>query len=165
MFKNEDLICILPTGSGKSILFFLKASQSPNKSIVLVVPYISLIEDLKLRARNLNLSVCTDYTCFEGESILLLTPESTISQSFRAFLTLQGTSGNISAIFVDEAHVFVTDVSYRHSLEKLEYLRIIPVPLICLTATCPFSVQKKIIEKLYNNLTPTIIHQSTDRQI
>lgn len=163
LHKNEDLLCILPTGSGKSIIFFLKALQYKDKSIILIVPYLSLIQDIANRAQRLGFSTCTDHYQFNGEAILILTPEATISQAFRAFLVSQGNGGNISAIFLDEAHVFVTDVTYRHSLQKLEYLRIIAVPLICLTATCPFGVQNKIIEKLYNQITPTIIHESTDR--
>ena len=160
---KQDLVCILATGSGKSLLFLLKAIQNISLCNVIIVPLISLISDLKQRISHLGISVCDNYMNYMGESILLITPESGYGDNFTNLLGILYNGNQLGSIFIDEAHLFSTDSHYRPALLNQKYLRKFPVPLISLTATCPEWILNDIVLNLYNNIKPVIIHGDTNR--
>lgn len=158
-----DLLVILPTGGGKSILFFARAAYGGG-TVLVIVPMLSLIEDLEIRARGFNLSTCADYTSFNGQKILFATPESAFSSSFRGLIRQLVDSKLLSKIFVDEAHLFCTDSGYRRSFLELEYLCCLTVPIILLTATAPKWITTSLCNDFFGEKrTPVIIRANTSR--
>jgi superfamily II DNA helicase RecQ len=81
---------VMPTGGGKSMLFMLPAWVSGGLTVV-VVPLIALRQDLQKRCAVAGIS------CVEWESrrppdeaaIVLVTPESALSEDFITFLNRQ----------------------------------------------------------------------------
>jgi CRISPR/Cas system-associated endonuclease/helicase Cas3 len=53
--RNSNLLCIMPTGGGKSLLFMLPAYMEEKITIV-VVPFVALLEDLRRRLGALDMA-------------------------------------------------------------------------------------------------------------
>ncbi len=163
LFKNRDLLYISGTGSGKSLLFFLQCLSSKSQSVLIIVPLLSLIDDISERFLSIGLSVCTSIYQYHSQNAIILTPEKTMDANFTNFITQVYLSGQLSRIFIDEAHLISTDSGYRDSLLSMRFLRVVPVPLISLTATAPNWIVNDIVEKIYNNIAPEIIRCKTNR--
>ena len=161
---NKDLLCVLPTGAGKSILFFACCLHNLSKSVIVIVPLLALIDDLKSRFSAFGLSTCECINEFTSQNAILLTPEKVCGPSFANFLSKIYYSGQLSKIFIDELHLISTDSSYRTNLLQLSFIRTVPVPIIALTATCPEWIQRDIIHRVYNDIPPTVIRAQTNRK-
>lgn len=59
----QHLICVLPTGAGKSVLFMAPAVMRGGGTTVVVVPFTSLIDDLVDRAQNKDVDVLRFKPC------------------------------------------------------------------------------------------------------
>ena len=116
--RRQDTIVLLPTGSGKSVVFQLLSLITPGISFV-VCPIISLIEDqvanLRLRGidRVMGLSSAMDAdsrsTALDGITagqylICYVAPERFQNRSFNASVRRYASTNLISTIAVDEAH-------------------------------------------------------------
>ena len=59
VFSNaQQLVVIMRTGSGKSMLFYALASVDTQRTVVVVVPYVALIDDLLARAAQHHVQAC-----------------------------------------------------------------------------------------------------------
>src|ERR1700712_1858487 len=77
---QSPVIAVMPTGSGKSMLFMLPAWIAPRGTTVVVVPLIALRGDLQQRCTKLGIS-CVEWESRrppDDASIVLVTPESAI---------------------------------------------------------------------------------------
>lgn len=159
---KTNLLIVLPTGLGKSMLIFLAAFADAQSSQLVLVPTISLQQDLTHRARESGLTVVTRLEEYRGESIILLTPEAArSSSSILLQLTLEK---KISRIFIDEAHIVSIDTEWRSSLSEMPDLGILDLPTTLLTGTCPPDVASEIVQKFFTpSKYPIVIRQTTDR--
>ena len=55
MSRTEQVVCILPTGAGKSMLFMLPCTLPDARTTVLIVPLVALCGDLMRRMRELRI--------------------------------------------------------------------------------------------------------------
>jgi len=159
VLQGRDALGILPTGGGKSVCLQLPAFLLPG--IVLVVsPLISLMEDQMGRARKdgLRADFLSSATpedqrsgvlnrALEGNTdLLLVAPERFLVPSFRQLLPRLP----VSLLAVDEAHC----ISHWGHDFRPAYLRIgevrklLPVPVLALTATATPRVRDEIEESL-----------------
>ena len=129
------------TGRGKSVFFLLPVLISgPNSLLVIIVPLVSLQIDLFRRCQELQIRVRIwdpKNTAIESQ-ILLITPESAISQRFLEFLGRQKMQNNLDRIFIDECHILLDSTAvFRPKLRALKKLLALEVPIYYLTATLP----------------------------
>lgn len=83
--------------------------------------------------------------------LLYVTPEYTLTETFRKHLLTVYTQGELSRIAIDEAHcISEWGHDFRPAYTHLSYFRsTLPnVPIICLTATATLSVRQDIISTL-----------------
>ena len=158
--RGNDLLLVMPTGSGKSLCYQLPGIAR-NGTTLVVSPLIALMEDQTagLRQQGLNAErihsgrtrlqsrrVCRDY--LDGKlDFLFIAPERLSVPGFPEMLARR----KPVLIAIDEAHCisqwghdFRPD--YRLLGERLPTLR--PAPLIAMTATATPRVQKDIIQQL-----------------
>ncbi len=160
ILKKKDILVVLPTGGGKSLIYQIPAVTQDG--IVLVFsPLISLMKDqvdelnkIGIPAAYLNSTLSSEeknktYQKIKDQEIkiLYIAPERFFIGQFQEFLkTLK-----ISLIAIDEAHcISEWGHDFRPEYRKLSALKSLfpKVPIAALTATATKQVQKDIIKQL-----------------
>jgi ATP-dependent DNA helicase RecQ len=160
VLAGRDSLVIMPTGSGKSLIYQLPALLLPGLTVV-VSPLIALMKDqtdklgiLGVDARTINSSLTARQQTRQEEEveggageILYVTPERFRDRDF--FEILLGRE--VSLFVIDEAHCvsqwghdFRPDYMMLGSIAE----RLGRPPILALTATAPPSVQDDVIEQL-----------------
>lgn len=160
ILQGNDVLTILPTGSGKSVCYQLPALIT--KGVCLVIsPLIALMKDQVTQLNKKNIPAAALYSGQSHEEsleiyrnaldeeikLLYISPERLQSERFLRFLT----NAKISFIAVDEAHCIA---QWGHDFRPA-YLNIKDVkyelpnkPIMALTATATPKVAEEIIKRL-----------------
>ena len=164
LLNNEDLLAVMPTGSGKSLLYQLTSLVVPGVTVV-VSPLIALIKDQLDKMVAKGVSACKiDSTLTvkqrrevdamirsPGGKLLLTTPERMADPEFRVFLREACGGVGVSRFVVDEAHCVSqwghdfrpAYLSLRKALEDVGR-----PPVLATTATAPPHVRDDILFQL-----------------
>ncbi|CAK5264587.1 unnamed protein product [Mycena citricolor] len=171
---SRDIVCVMPTGGGKSLTYQLPALLNPGCTLV-VSPLISLITDQilhlreagieavkitggtpKAEAREINsrLVAMAQNRPTQGREIKLcyVTPEKIVkSKTFMSMLQKLVDGGRLARIVIDEAHcISQLGHDFRPDYQKLHILRqnFPHVPIMALSATCPPRVLDDLLRVL-----------------
>jgi superfamily II DNA helicase RecQ len=103
------VVAIMPTGGGKSMLFMLPAWAVPGGTTIVVVPLISLRQDMARRCRQVGVScVAWDRQRPPDEAaIVLVTPESAVTGDFQSFINQLVMMRRLDRVVVDECHIIM----------------------------------------------------------
>ncbi|MDQ4075483.1 MAG: RecQ family ATP-dependent DNA helicase [Chloroflexota bacterium] len=184
LLDGKDVLCILPTGAGKSLTYQLTAHvlhEQGSGVTVVVSPLIALMKDQAdtLSAQGWDcVGVLNSHVPAEeqdrtmerlaaGELCLLyVTPERLESEGFLQYLI----EAKVALLAVDEAHCVsqwgedfrpaflrVDEAVYRIRAAQDEHL-----PVLALTATAPPLVREEIVEKLRLH-DPLIVSRGFER--
>ena len=100
---------VMGTGGGKSMLFMLPAAcaAAAGGLTVVVVPLVSLRGDIKDRCNELGIEYVewSGRWPYEWASVVLVTPEAAVGESFGHFINRQRAMGRLDRIIVDECYV------------------------------------------------------------
>lgn len=148
---TEDQLLIMPTGSGKSLLYVLPALVL-NKCAVVVVPTNALVQHVLISLTNLRVSVEQFRHSFSYcvlPSVLLVVYDTFVSESFKAFLLQKQDS--ICFICLDEIHKVQLDINYRPIFERIPFVRNADLDLkfVLLSGTLPIAMEKELQEFLF----------------
>ena len=148
---QSPVVAVMPTGGGKSLLFMLPAWISPRGVTVVVVPLIALRGDMLQRCYHLGIS-CVEWESrrpADQASIVLVTPESAITEDFMTFLNRQRLCHRLDRIVIDECHVILNDqTNFRPAMAQLGKLIVAQAQMIYLTATLPPTVETQLFQRL-----------------
>ncbi|EJU00640.1 ATP-dependent DNA helicase [Dacryopinax primogenitus] len=171
---GRDVVCVMPTGGGKSLTYQLPALLTPGTTVV-ISPLVSLITDqiLHLREAGVEAVMLTGGTKKEESrevfnrlgkkkhareqeekeiKLCYVTPERIAkSKTFMSLMEKMALDGRLARIVIDEAHcVSSLGHDFRPDYKKLSILRqLFPsVPILALSATCPPSVLKDLLKIL-----------------
>ena len=145
MRGDPKVVSIMATGEGKSLLFMLPAICVPGGLTIVVVPLISLRQDMMERCR------AHGITCVEWKngrpaddvSMVLVTPESAVGESFHTYLNR--VKIRLDRIVIDECHVMLNDdPKFRKRMSKMGELMRAESQTILLTATLPPSREAEL---------------------
>lgn len=148
---SQPQIIVLGTGSGKSLLFFSVAAMVSPQTVIVVVPFAALVDDLVARARRHQL------TCEEWHwqrpwrllpQLLIVSADRAVEGDFLHFAKGLELNKQLAHVFFDECHVAVTDTSYRARLRELWQLRYLDCRFTCLTATLPTCLEPVLCANL-----------------
>jgi len=176
VLDNKDVLAIMPTGSGKSLLYQLPALLFEGVTVV-VSPLIALMKDqvdelnqLGISARSLNSSHSSKENAKTINlikqnklKILYISPERLMQSETLGLFN----KSNISFLAIDEAHCVS---QWGHDFRE-EYLQLGKIrsdlqgkfPILALTATADKATKTEIVNKLFLNNTPSIIEGGYDR--
>jgi ATP-dependent DNA helicase RecQ len=179
VLEDHSILCVMPTGSGKSAIYQVPAMALPGVAVV-ISPLIALQHDQaeainahagSPRARVINsalrkreLEAAWEAAADDDEQtrakFLFLAPEQVARDEVAARLR----SLDVSLVVVDEAHcVSSWGHDFRPDYLQLGHLvRDLGAPVVALTATASRPVQKEIVERLHLK-DPTILVEGFDR--
>ncbi|KAI9462915.1 ATP-dependent DNA helicase [Lactarius psammicola] len=168
---KRDIICIMPTGGGKSLTYQLPATLMSGCTLV-VSPLVALIRDQNIELQERRIE-CLTFTAkmtqariTEGYSRLratvrgnnntekevklcYVTPERLAkSDGFRSIVKEMVAANKLARIVIDEAHcISQLGRDYRPHYKQLADLRMLcpHVPILALSATCPPDVLRDLI--------------------
>ncbi|KZT36494.1 ATP-dependent DNA helicase [Sistotremastrum suecicum HHB10207 ss-3] len=173
VMDGRDVVCIMPTGGGKSLTYQLPALMTPGCTVV-ISPLISLMTDQTLHLQEVNIrAVMLSGTTSQAETrevydrllqryderdgserikLLYVTPEKIVkNKKLTSVLEKMAHAGSLDRIVIDEAHcVSQLGHDYRPDYAKLTSLRkMLPsVPILAVSATCPPRVLVDVLKIL-----------------
>lgn len=173
VLAGEDSLVLLPTGSGKSLIYQLAGLVTPGATVV-VDPLVSLIDDQAERLERDGIDRVAAMhasrmdspgerdrvlgSVSRGESLFVFaTPERFQSQRFRDHLAIAASEQLVGIVVVDETHcVSEWGHDFRTSYLRLaNTLRIrcvdragLPPPLLALTGTASPAVRRDTLREL-----------------
>ena len=169
---QQSLIVVLPTGSGKSILFLLP-SLLENGTNIVVVPFAALMDDLVSRAREKGVD-CIRWRPGRFQQreqpmrvakMVVVSADMVDVEQFHDYVELLRDRSLLRRIFVDEAHTVILDASYRRDLERLKVLHQYDCPVVALTATLPGVMERWFRRALLLPTAPIIRTSTVKRNI
>lgn len=139
-----EAIIVMPTGSGKTLLYILP-SLLPNAQVtVVVIPLVALRHDLLRRCKEWGISPLMftanhtwDNRLHAVPQLVFVDVENAIQPPFQTLLLALNRAGRLDRIVIDEAHLIVTAAHYRDCMGQLSSLRRAKCPMICLSGTLP----------------------------
>ncbi|HET9992190.1 MAG TPA: ATP-dependent DNA helicase RecQ [Kofleriaceae bacterium] len=164
LLRGEDLLAVMPTGSGKSLLYQLTSLVVPGVTVV-VSPLIALIKDQldKMTSKGLAAAKIDSTLTVKqrrevdalvkspGGKLLLTTPERMADPDFRTFLRDACGGIGVSRFVVDEAHC-VSQWGHDFRPAYLSLRKAIDdvgrPPVLATTATAPPHVRDDILFQL-----------------
>ncbi|KAI6957743.1 hypothetical protein KC332_g17517 [Hortaea werneckii] len=149
---ENSVVVVMPTGSGKSILFMLPAFVQSGGVTIVVVPLKSLRADMMDRcsAVNIGCAVWSRGQAVDGASIVLVTPEKALSPEFGTFVGRLRQTQRLDRIVIDECHIVLNDRwDFRQGLQQLGRLAYAETQMLLLTATLPPSEEQTLFDRMY----------------
>jgi superfamily II DNA helicase RecQ len=147
MRGESPVVVVMGTGGGKSLLFMLPAWCGRGGTSIVVVPLVALRQDLKDRCERLGLK-CVEWSRRrpgDSASIVLVTPESAVSEGFQSFINRLRATQQLDRIVIDECHIVLNEQwNFRKQMQQLGRLVRAESPMVLLTATLPPSGEKEL---------------------
>jgi superfamily II DNA helicase RecQ len=160
------LVIVLPTSSGKSALFFSVAAIAVQQTVIVVVPFAALVDDIIVRGQAAGLQ-CEEWkdekSGHELQQLIVVSADRAVQGEFLHYAKGLELSGQLAHVFFDECHVAITDTSYRERLRELWRLRYLDCPFTGLTATLMVELEDVLRERLCID-NAMIFRRSTARQ-
>ena len=136
---TQDLVVVLPTGSGKSAIIATATSMECNKVTVILCPLRSLLSDWERRLKSMRIQ----YEVFSSLSpritgqapIILVSLDSTIRSYWHQAVASLRSDITLNRYVVDEAHLILTEAAYRDVMQHIKELRNHCVQMVLLSAT------------------------------
>ena len=157
---ENDVVAILRTGVGKSMLAFIPAILDTSRITVLILPFISLEHDYERRLRELKIPHTIFYKgttkISPATNLVLVSADRIRTEAWSKAIQTVHHSRPIARYIFDEAHVSFTSDDFRTSLCDLALLREVPAPIILLSGTIPRQAESHIIES-FGLTEPTVV--------
>jgi superfamily II DNA helicase RecQ len=148
---NVPLVIVLPTSSGKLALFFSVAAMTIQQTVIVVVPFAALVDDVVARAQAAGLQ-CKEWkdekSSHELQQLIVVSADRAIKGEFLHYAHSLISKGQLAHVFFNECHVAFTDTSYRKRLQELWTLRYLDYPFTALTATLMVALEGVLLKRL-----------------
>ncbi|KAG2063588.1 P-loop containing nucleoside triphosphate hydrolase protein [Suillus decipiens] len=144
---NEHVLCVMPTGSGKSLAFFAAPLIHPHALFIVITPLVALTEDMAQRLATTRIEG-GQYPHIQN----VLTAQIVIVSAHQAgmddfFHWAQSVNQRLVRVFIDEAHHVFTLDDYRNCFKLFHLITALAKPITCLTATMsPISLPRLYLQ-------------------
>jgi len=148
---TDTLIIVLPTSSGKSALFYSIAAITVQQTVIVVVPFRALVDDVVKRGQAARLQ-CQEWvdesSSGELQQLVVVSADRAVRPEFLHYATGLQEHHQLAMVFFDECHVAITDTSYRARLRELWTLRYLECPFVGLTGTLMVQLEQLLRDRL-----------------
>ncbi|KAG1749176.1 P-loop containing nucleoside triphosphate hydrolase protein [Suillus occidentalis] len=139
--RLKDLIIVLGTGEGKTLLYMMPAVSVAEKNLasVVIVPLKALLDELRARFEDKGLLTLTwspGIKTYNARTIFV-SVEQLECPSFFDYLREGVQKGALSRVVIDESHYALTSKHYRPCLLLMPHLRQLALQIVACTATLP----------------------------
>jgi superfamily II DNA/RNA helicase len=136
ILTKQNLIVVLPTGGGKSLVFSFYALKMQSRFLTLIiVPTNALKDQVVNDLSGMNLIVDSGFSNAGKVNVIVMTPDQVVEAGNRSRIKEMIAGGRIHRVFIDEAHSVCHDAEYRNSFNGLLFLAKTTVSLTFLSAT------------------------------
>ena len=163
-YPAEQVVLVIGTGSGKSLVFMVGASVTDARTTILVLPMVILRVDMLKRCHLVGIRpLIWSADIKQSASLVIVSAEAACTETFLDYARGLVSQQKLDRIVIDEGHLTITTSDYRPCMAQLGwYIRQIRTQTVWLTATLPPVMQEQFIE--HNKLVkPRIIRESTNR--
>lgn len=164
--RHGEVVIVMPTGAGKSLLFMLPAFiHGPKHVTVVVSPLNAIINDMLEKCLTIQAAKWDPSNPRFDLALVFVTPESFVSDKFQRYLGTRQSQGTLHNIVFDECHTVLCNglgQPWRPSLHKLAGLLRFKAQIVYLTATLPMSLESTFRERL-SLVNPEIRRSGTAR--
>ena len=160
----EQVVLVIGTGSGKSLIFMVGASVADAGTTILVLPMVILRGDMLRRCHLIGIRpLIWSVDIKQSASLVIVSAEAVCTETFLDYARGLVSRQKLDRIVIDEGHLTITTSDYRPCMAQLGwYIRQIRTQTVWLTATLPPVMQEQFIE--HNKLVkPRVIRESTNR--
>ena len=115
-------VVVMRTAGGKSALFLVPAVLVELQTVIVVVPYTALADDLVCSAVQAGIDCMAwspAYADRELHALVVVSADVAVDGAFLHYTQGLQLTGRLRAVFFDEGHVSFTDTSYREKLQEL----------------------------------------------
>ena len=162
---KTDILAIMRTGSGKSMLMILPTLIEGNKITVGVLPLRSLMLDYERRLTEMGL----DYEKYEGgvslrgaSNLILVSADKARTSGWKQALGELHERKTVVRMVFDEGHFAFTGNDFRSALDNVHELRIFPMQMVVLSGTVPPQSENHVCHA-FGLINPFIVRMSTSR--
>jgi superfamily II DNA helicase RecQ len=145
------LVVVLPTSSSKSALFFSVAAIAIQQTVIVVVPFAALVDDIVVQGQAARLQ-CKEWldknSGHELQQLVVVSADQAVQGRFLHYAKGLELSRQLAHVFFDKCHVAFTDTSYRKRLQELYALQYLECPFTRLTATLIVALEDVLREQL-----------------
>jgi superfamily II DNA helicase RecQ len=162
---QQDVLAIMRTGSGKSMLIILPSIIEKNQITVGILPFTSLMMDYtrKLQELKVPFEVYKSNSKLHGHNnLILVSADLTRTAGWKQEIAQLNERCHVVWMVFDEGHVAFTASNYRKSLRDLHELRQFPCQMVILSGTIPPKSQKLVIEA-FGLFNPFTVRTSSNR--
>lgn len=163
--RQENVIGILPTAGGKTLVWELNAlmSRKHGRCTVVMVPLVGLIKQHMASASAAGLMpvTWTDASTIPGDIVFAIFEASAKPEFIEWLYKLAQTQG-LSQLLIDEIHYALYNIGFRPLMKQLATLQMFGVPIVGLTASLPPS-DMPLLTTLCGIHDPTEIRAYTGR--
>lgn len=165
MAYQSDVLALLKTGGGKSMLAIIPALLRPREGIVVILPLKSLVVDWhrKLKDARIEHQVYKDGQLDSNINLILVSVDKARFGAWRTAVAKFQAVTPITRIVFDEAHMVLLGQDFRRSLKHVLELREWEAQFILLTGTLPPSSEGGIKEAFGLLSSTQIIRQPSNR--
>lgn len=159
----EQVVAVLPTGAGKSMLFLLPCVLPGAACTLLLVPLVALRGDLLRRIEALGIPAIEWRMGERREAALVIASvEAAATADFLEYAQQLAARHRLDRIVLDECHLTVTAEDYRRSFAALAEVRVVRTQFVYLSATLPPSIWDAFLDR--NHLQdPLVVRASANR--
>ena len=160
----EQVLLVMGTGSGKSLVFMVGATVADARTTILVLPMVALRGDMLDRCCRVGIQpLIWSIERRDSASLVIMSAEAVCTESFLEYAHLLVNRQQLDRIVIDECHLTITANDYCKCMSQVRwYVQQVKTQTVWLTATLPPTMQDDFIE--HNKLVrPRIIQESTNR--
>ena len=109
------LVVVLPTSSSKSVLFFSVAAMTIQQTVIVVVPFAALVNDIVAQGQAAGLH-CKEWldenSGYELQQLIVVSADQAVQGRFLHYAKGLELSGQLAHVFFNKCYVAFTNTSY-----------------------------------------------------
>ena len=155
----SDLIVVLPTGGGKTLVFQISCLLEPSKSHIVVSPLDALLQMTVCKCQDQGIdAIQWKPGTVAMKTIIFVSVETATNPETNFYEHVQALSNRAHLVWIgfDEGHIAIKDAGFRRSMLDLPVLAALAPRRIITTATLPAHTEQEIRAKFNMSNARTI---------